>query len=246
MIRRTWGYGLVSIACAILLAGCASQSGVNKTAAAAANANLGADFLRKNEIGRAQTYFRKALGYNSDNFSANWGMAVINDRFGNTDTARVFYEKTLRLQARPEIENSYGAFLCRQGDTDQALSYLQRAGRAPAYRGRANALANAGLCVYRMGRSAAAAGYFRRALAIDPNQMTALTRLAAIEYKHGRYLDARAFIQRAAAATELGADQLALGARIEQALGDTAAAADYRQRSRRAPASPGSSNQASP
>jgi type IV pilus assembly protein PilF len=218
------------LACMLALSACASNSGVDPETAADANANLGADFLRKNDLNQAQTYFRKALSYDDQNFSANWGMAVVSQRLHQPDKARAYYKKALDLRAAPEVFNSYAVFLCRRGKTEQALAYFKRAAADPHYDGQADALANAGLCAQRAGHAKTASGYYQQALAANASQATALVNMAKLKYTQGHYFDARAFIERADAVTHLNAGQLLLAARIELALNNRQAAAAYLKR----------------
>lgn len=227
---RTLPAGLLSVVLILTVAACATDRAINTKDAASANASMGADFLHKQQNDQALTYFRKALGYDNDNVSANWGMAIVNNRLGRADKAGKYYRHTLDLAPGPAVYNGYGAFLCGQGRTDDALSYFNKAADAPQYADSAGALANAGLCLYREQESDAAATYFRKALDQDPKQFTALTRMAAIEYARHNSLNARAFIERADAVSDLDADRLLLGARIEQAMNDRQAAQSYLKR----------------
>ncbi|HET7314677.1 tetratricopeptide repeat protein [Salinisphaera sp.] len=216
--------------CALLIAGCATDGGINREDAAAANANIGADYLHKGQNGRAQQAFEEALGYDENNFTANWGMAVVNERLDQPAAARRYFEKALSIRSAPAVYNSYAAFLCEQGDTDAGVANFKRALETGSAGDRADSLANAGLCLYRAHRVDEAAEDFRQALAANPKQRTALTHLAAIEYHAQNYMSARAFIERADAVTKLDAEQLLLAARIELALNDRAAAAAYLER----------------
>lgn len=223
--------GIAIVLLATMLAACATgPQGVDDQRAAEANANLGADFLRKKDNEQALSRFKRALKYDRNNVTANWGMAVVNDRLGETDDARRYYEKTIDLGPSAPIYNSYAAFLCEQGDVDRAVRYFERAANNPRYAGRADALANAGLCLHRAGKPEAAEEYHRNALAAEPGQVTALTDMARLMFEQGDFLRARAFNQRADAAGGLNAEQLLLSARIELALGDREAAGAYLER----------------
>lgn len=230
MTRRGWGVAIWALVGVMALAGCATTGGVDKERAAEANADLGSDYLRKNENTEALSRFKRALGYDSDNVSANWGMAIVQDRLDEPDAARRYYEKAIDLQPSAPIYNSYATFLCKQGEVEPALKYFKRAADDPRYTGAPDALANAGLCLHRAGQPEAAERYYRDALAADGSQVTALTHMARLMYEQSEYLKARAFIERADAATELDAEQLLLGARIELALNDRQAAAGYLER----------------
>ncbi|MES1939877.1 type IV pilus biogenesis/stability protein PilW [Salinisphaera sp. T5B8] len=231
MSRLRWGAVVVLLSMLIALAGCAGgANAVDNQRAAEANANLGADFLRKQDNENALSRFQRALKYDSSNTTANWGMAVVNDRLGETGDARRYYEKTLALQPNAAIYNSYAAFLCKEGDVDRAVRYFERAAGNERYPGRADAMANAGLCLHRAGRAEAAEQHYRQALALDPDQLTALTGMARLMFEQGDFLRARAFNERADSVAQLDAEQLLLAARIELALGDRDAAAVYVER----------------
>lgn len=214
----------------VLLAGCASDRGLDRQAAARANANVGAEYLHRNENDRAAQAFKRALDYDASNFTANWGMAVVSDRLQDPGKARQYFEKTLAVRHSPVIYNSYAAFLCRQGDAAAGIENFRKALASPNTADRADSLANAGLCLQRNGQSDAAVDYYQQALAVDARQATALTQMADIAYHTQDYMKARAFIERADAATTLDGKQLRLAARIESALGDRAAAEAYMKR----------------
>jgi type IV pilus assembly protein PilF len=234
MKQETIALGGLFVLVSLLLTGCAWMpfhgGGIDKQKAAAANADIGAEYLRKEENKRARGAFDKALGYDSDNFTANWGMAVASERLGAADEARRYFKKTLAIRSEPAIYNSYAAFLCEQGETEQGVAYFKRALKNHNRVDRAASLANAGLCLYRARHTQDAVDYFHRALALNPRQPTALAALAKAAYHNGNYLSARAFIERADEAAKLDADQLLLAARIELAHHDRKAAKAYLQR----------------
>ena len=76
-----------------------------------------------------------------------------------------------------------------------------------------------------------ARAYLREGVKLAPCDRNILLMLSEVELRLGNTLEARAFVQRSDA---LGADAatLALAAQVEDAAGDSAAAARYRQRLR--------------
>src|SRR3546814_7341732 len=86
----------------------------------------------------------------------------------------------------------------------------------PIYRQRASALANAGSCALKAGRTANVERHLREALSLDPVDATALEALAEYQYRNGRYMDARAFSQRRLAAAPATAAVLLLASQIEE------------------------------
>jgi type IV pilus assembly protein PilF len=231
MSRLRSGAVIALLSVLVALAGCAGgKNAVDNQRAAEANASLGADFLRKQDNENALSRFKRALDYDSSNTTANWGMAIVSERVGEDEDAKRYYEKTLGLQPNAAIYNSYAAFLCKQGDVDRAVRYFERSANDERYPGRADAMANAGLCLHRAGRAKSAEQHYRQALAMDSEQLTALTGMARLQFEQGDFLRARAFNERADSVAQLDADQLLLAARIELALGDRDAAAAYIER----------------
>ena len=212
------------------LAGCASEPSVDRANAAEATANIGAEHLRRGDNDRAQTAFKRALSYDADNFTANWGMAVISDRANAVHSAQRYFEHALAVRDVPAVYNSYAAFLCRHDQSERGIEMFGRALASDNAVDRADILANAGLCLARANKRERATDYFRRALEANADQPTALTQMAKIAYHERDYMRARAFIERADSATPLAPDQLRLAARIEKALGDPAAASAYMTR----------------
>lgn len=230
MIRRCMYVGILAVV--LLTAGCAhvSRNNVDNQAAAIANARLGLDFLGKQQYNEARSKFDRALRYDSSNKAANWGMALLYQRLGEPQQARSYYEKIMGGEVGPTITNSYAVFLCKQGETDRALDYFERAANNDWNQSPAVAMANAGLCLEQSGRLQTARQYYRKALAINKDQPTALTQMAQLQYARGEYLSARAFVERADAVGQLNTKLLLLAARVELALGDANAAQVYLQR----------------
>lgn len=233
-------FAIAGLLALLLLQGCAqmSNSGVNNRAAARANARLGLDFFSKQHYELAQEKFKRALRYDNNNIAANWGMALLHQALGEPDQARSYYQRIMgRRNIDPKILNSYAIFLCKQGEMAQAMPYFERAADSKFNDYPGTALANAGVCQERAGDNDTAERYYRQALQLDSDQLTALTKMATIQYARGNNLSARAFIERADAAGELTPELLLLAARIELALGDVPAAQAYlRRHNQRTPA----------
>lgn len=217
---------------ALMLAACATsgKQRVDEEKVADANANIGIDYMRKEQYDLALTNLHKALRFNSDHVNANWALGITYARLQEPGEAQRYFARAAQLQPRPDILNSYGVFLCQQGQIDPAVANFRRAAENPRYTAPADALANAGYCLVQAARLDDAEKYFRQALQRNPKQPTALQQMAELNYSQGRYFPARAFMQRLDAATTLGDDSLLLGARIELALNERDAALDYLRR----------------
>jgi type IV pilus assembly protein PilF len=72
-----------------------------------------------------------------------------------------------------------------------------------------------------------AEAYFREALKDRPTYPEALIQLAALKFKTGEFLQARAFLQRYLSGNKSSPGVLYLGVQIEEALEDNRAATDF-------------------
>lgn len=197
--------------------------------AAGYNLQLGVAYMRQGRLEAALEILEKSIRQNPDRADTHTALAVLYVRLGKLEEAGAEYRRSLRLEPdNAGTLNNYGAFLCQRGDYDQAMESFAKAVRNPLYRTPAAAHTNAGLCARDQGHSGQAESFFRLALAADPRFTGALLQLADLSFEEKIYLQARAFMDRymasAAAATP---DALWLGLRVEQALGDKAAAGAY-------------------
>jgi len=127
----------------------------------------------------------------------------------------------------PDFNNSYGWFLCTQGEELRGLERLAQAARNPYYRHATRSYTNAGLCHLRLKDDAAAEGQFLAAVQADPANRQALYQLADIGYRGGRYDQARTHLIRLHQQSEPTAASAWLGLRTERRLGNRDAEASY-------------------
>lgn len=215
-----------------LLAACAADPAgqVDAQAAADANANLGIDYMRKGHNDLALERLQRALSYQPGHVRANWALAIVYARLQETTLADRHFQRAIAERPAPEILNSYGAFLCQRGQTEEAVELFVQAAGNPRYTNAADALANAGVCMARAGNADAAEQYLRRALALDAQQAQALGWMARLLVARGDHLGARAFLQRLDAVAALQGDLLLLAARNEIGLNDRGEARAYLRR----------------
>ena len=142
--------------------------------------------------------------------------------------ARENFERALReAPGDPDFNNSFGWFLCTQGEEQQGLDRLALAARNPYYRYPARPLTNAGLCYLRLKDEPAAEAQFTRAVQADPANGQALYQLADIAYRSGRYDQARSHLIRLHQQHDSSAASVWLGLRAERRLGNHDAEASY-------------------
>lgn len=213
--------------------GLSSSSKPDKVAAAESNVALAQAYIQREDYAAAREKLGKALKAQPDNADAYTLLGVVHERQKQPEEAGKQYAHAARLAPdRGAVQNNYGAWLCGNGRAAESLGYFERALKDADYPTPAAALTNAGVCAAKAGDAAASENYLRRALDIQPNNVDALRELAAISYRSGDYLRARAFLQRREAAGVVDAATLDLAARVEDKMGDREAAERYRSRLR--------------
>ncbi|MGD9870937.1 MAG: type IV pilus biogenesis/stability protein PilW [Thauera sp.] len=142
--------------------------------------------------------------------------------------ARDNFERALsQAPGDPDFNNSYGWFLCTQGQERQGVERLAIAARNPYYRYQTRPLTNAGLCYLRLKDDAAAEVQFMRAVQADPANGDALYQLADIAYRAGRYQEARNHLIQLHQQQGPSAPSAWLGLRTERRLGNGDAEQSY-------------------
>jgi type IV pilus assembly protein PilF len=200
---------------------------------------LAADRYRRGDYAAAETHARAALAIDPRSASAVSLLALIADARGDGKAAQAYYQRTLALAPDSgEALNNYGVWLCHNGRIPESLPLFRRALAAPNYATPALAAGNLGACLLDAGQVADAEPALRQALQLDPGNAVALASMARAQFLAGRYMDARAFIERRLAAAPPTATDLHLAADIERKLGDPAAAARYEDRVRQLGAAP--------
>ncbi|MDH3414223.1 MAG: tetratricopeptide repeat protein, partial [Gammaproteobacteria bacterium] len=122
---------------------------------------------------------------------------------------------------------NYGSFLCKQERYEESESRLVKVTENPFYRTPEIAYTNAGLCMKRAGNQEKAEQYLRTALQLNPKIPQALIAMCELSYDKGRYLPARAYLQRYLEVANHTSQTLWLGVRIERQLGDKNTASSY-------------------
>ncbi len=197
--------------------------------AARINTELGVNYLREGRYAQAETKLQRAVKQDPGYAAAHAALAFLYSRRGQPTEARAAYQRALSLDDdNARVHNSYAVFLCSRKEYDEAMAQFDKAINSRGNDAREVALDNAGVCERRRGRLHAAETYFRRALSINANYSPALLQMADLSYREHNYLQAQAFIRRYHDIAQESAASLALAYRIEQALGNDAAAAAYR------------------
>lgn len=199
--------------------------------AAKINAQLGMTYMRQDDLVTARQKIEKALEQDSHSTEAQMAAGFLYDRLGEDRKAETHFELAIKYgRDNPDSLNNFAVFLCRKGDKKRGEAYFLQAAESPLYRTPDVAYSNAGRCARADERGKDAEKYFRKALAIRPDQQDALFQLADLSHESGNNLQARAFLQRYLAVAPTSSQSLWLGYRIEKALGDSQQAQDYARR----------------
>ena len=220
---------------ALLFQGCAQTGGVDGkkvdvNKASRLYTDLGLGYMQQGEIERAMSKLKRALELKPDNANAHHYLAEAYRQLGDDDLAEQHYQRAIKLAPKDAgALNNYGAFLCGQSRFEDAEKYFLKAAALPRYRTPERSYENIAMCAMRVKNTDKAKEYFRKALAILPNLPKSLYNMALLNYNSGEFLRARAFLQRLHDSRGMSDQAIKLGIKIETALGDTAAAARYRQ-----------------
>ena len=200
----------------------------NKRKVAELNTQIAIQHLRDQDFELALKKLEKATSTDPSYGDAYNTLGILYNQIGEIEKADNNFQRALRIDANnPLTLNNYGQFLCQNGDSQKGQGMFQRAIANPLYKTPEVALSNAGTCALNQGNQEQAETYFRDALEKNPRIPVALLQMAGITYDSGRFLPARAYIQRYAEIARHNPRSLWLGIQIERELGDHDAEASY-------------------
>jgi type IV pilus assembly protein PilF len=188
---------------------------------AKAHTELGQMYLKQGRFDVALDEAKIALeaegGYApAYNLSAQTYMAMRQD--GLADAS---FNNALRLAPNdPEINNNYGWFLCLTGKVKQSFAHFDVALKNPLYQTPELVLNNAGVCHMMNQDDVKGESYLLRSLKLNPNNLRAYYLLADIEYRRGRFEDARDWLKKLHGKIEPTPETVWLSLRIDRKLGD--------------------------
>ncbi len=235
-----WFRGSLLALAIVLTAGCASTAERNQDRERLqklvdTNIQLGAGYLQQGQMEAAKEKLDKALELSPDDPQANNVMALLQWRLRSYDAAERHFRRALDSKAgsiNPDVQHNYGAFLCDRSRVDEAMTWFERAIANPQYPTPELANLNAGLCLLKKPDRIAAERYLRQALQRNPTLAPALLQMARLSYESGNVVSARGFMERYAKVGPETAESLWLGVRVERAIGNRNAEANYALRLR--------------
>jgi len=214
--------GALVVVLGFLMQSCVSPGLSDKKAGEAAqyNAQLGAEYLQKNELEQARDKLEKALEQDQRNALAHVTYGQLQYRVENNRKARVHFKRAIELEPdQADHRNNYGVFLCQIKEYEAAEEQFAVAADNKFYKTPEFALDNAGVCMLDAERLDKAEGYLRKALQINPTFAKTYLHMAELLYKHERLTVADAYFQRYLSYGNDTPESLLLGIQINRDIG---------------------------
>lgn len=214
-----------------------SSEGRNR---ARVNTELAALYYERRNFGVALEILRTAVTSDPSYAPAHGVLGLVYMDLRENVLAQQSFERALRLAPNDaDINHNYGWFLCQTGKEDEATRYFLQAVRNPLYQTPWKSYSAAGVCALNKDKLKEAAGFFANVLKLDPDEPTALVKMAGIEYRTGLFGEARKRLVHYNKVAQADPEGLWLGVRIERKLGDKFSESSYaNQLRRRFPDSP--------
>ena len=220
---------LILVITACTTAGREDEEAHNRKAAET-NTALGQGYMQREQYEIALEKLKKAIAYDKTYAPAHTVLAVLYETIGDLEQAEKEYAAAVKYDPGDgDINNNYGAFLCRADKGEIAGQYFLTAVEDPFYKTPEIAYANAGTCLLGQGDLDKAAVFLRQSLGYNEKLPSALISMADVSYQTGNYMRARAFLQRYGSVGAWNEDSLLLGYQIESKLGDDESANRYRR-----------------
>lgn len=147
---------------------------------------------------------------------------------GDKTQAEEAFRRALAIAPNdPEINNTYGWFLCQTGRPADSISHFRQAYRNTLYQTPTKPYTNAGICLLKLKNYAGAEEHLNIALRLDPSNTQARYWLAESYYQSGRLPEARQQVADLGRMIDPTVEVVWLGVRIERKLGDREAELKY-------------------
>ena len=219
----------------ITLSACTSQTShpsfgdnFDQQKAAKTRVSLGLTYLKNGNFSQAKFNLDKALEFAPRSADAHYGVAYYYQTVGEFASAEKAYQAAMDFAPNnADIANSYGAFLCQQGNYPKAKEYFLKAINNNSYISSAETYENLALCSQSQGFQAEATEYLRSAVNHQPGRAKSLFLLTQSLVKENNWLEARDALRRYEKVAQVSADTLLMSSQIERKLGNMAVAASY-------------------
>ncbi|MCP9478293.1 MAG: type IV pilus biogenesis/stability protein PilW [Pseudomonadota bacterium] len=217
------------------LSGCVSENqGGNFSAefdqneAAKTRISLGLTYLKNGNYTQAKMNLDKALSFAPRLADSHYGLAYYYQVVGEVERAREAYETAMSLAPRnADIANSYGAFLCQQGDYEEAKTFFLQAVNSKQYANSAATYENMALCAQSQGQGEDAIEYLNSALKHQPGRAKTLFILTEMYVATEQYDLAEQTLRKYEKVARVSPDSLWMAIEIATGKGDILTANGY-------------------
>ncbi|MFT4808586.1 MAG: type IV pilus assembly protein PilF [Paraglaciecola sp.] len=218
----------------MLLSACTSISNQNygqnfdQIKASKTRVSLGLTYLKNGNFKQAKYNLDKALEFAPRSANANFAMAYYYQSVNELDQAEDAYQYAMDLDPRnANIANSYGAFLCQNGDYEKAKKYFLKAVNTSSYISSAETYENLALCSRSQGQPEDAIQYLRNAVNHQPGRANSLFLLARSLVEVEEWQEARVILRRYEKIAQISPQSLLMAMKIERGIGNDTAAEGY-------------------
>ncbi len=194
------------------------------------NLDLGARYISMNMLSVAKEKLETALELDSNNAEIYNALGVLYERLQQHGIARKYYKEAMELDGdNSSIKNNYGRYLCQAGDYQTGMELLKSALAMPFNNRKWLSYTNIGICELKQGNLQLAEGDFRQALQLNRSFSPALLEMQKISYRSGKFMSARAFLERYLAVARHTPETLWVAVQTERALGNQELAEKYKE-----------------
>lgn len=163
--------------------------------------DLGIGYIRNGEYGRAKDNLNRALSLDENSPLVHNAFGLVFQLEGELGLAETHFKKAIQVDPNFTLaRNNYGAFLFQQKRYADAVKQLLVASEDRFYTNRPQVFENLGVSYSQLNMPVEAEQAFLRATQLNPGQSRALLELAEIRFKEQKYVEARDFYRRHAAA----------------------------------------------
>ena len=208
--------------------GFAGSGNFDKDEAAKTRVSLGLTYLKNGNFSQAKFNLDKALEFAPRSGTANYAMAFYYQQVDEIERAHDYYKQAIKLSSNdPDILNSYGAFLCKEGDYEQAKKYFLQSVDDKSYISTASTYENLAICSQNQGKIDEAITYFNNALNHQPTRASSLLYVSQLYVQIGRWDEAKKSLWKYERNASVNSESLWLSFQIARGQQDLRASLEY-------------------
>ncbi len=192
---------------------------------------MGIRYLEMGMFKEAKNDLERAENIDPDNANIHNSLGALYERLKMFQQAEEQYQKAVSLDSdNAGAKNNYGRFLCETEQYEDGIEVLRESLALPLNNRKWFTYTNIGRCELRKGNEKLAEANLRRALQINKSFAPALIEMQKISYHAGKYMSARAFLQRYLSVANHTSKTLWYGVQIERALGNEVLVKSYKEK----------------